>query len=607
MKFLCRLLGAALFFAALTPPAALASGPITLQENVNKFPLARHMSVFEDTEGKLGIEDILQKDAQGKFKPNTKGRENFGQNPSAFWFKITLQNPLDHEQKVILEEGFPHIDHVDVYLLQHGKLKKHFQTGDTYPYEKREFDYRTFLFEVAVPARGALNVYIRTQTKAGAQHPLFVWRQQGLISKINQEQTVLGLYFGILGAMILYNLFLFISLRDRTYLYYVLFVASMFFQQLGLSRMDSEYLWPNMPQFANTSHFVSYCSSFFFAALFCRSFLNTKKHTPWIDKSLLFMMGLCVLTALIIIAGYLRAGISIIIYVIASLEPLILLAAGLVCWIRGRKVARYYTIAWTVLVVMAVINNLRSIGLVEPTFFAYYAAHIGSATEAVLLSLALADRINIIKGETLAAKDRAFEAEKALTNELEKQVAERTKELQVANKELEKQSNTDGLTNVFNRRYFDRQLESEWRRHERSSLPMALIMADIDFFKQYNDNYGHQAGDACLQAVARALEASAQRPHDVVARYGGEEFVALLPETDTQGAEAVAQAMKEAIDGLSIPHDNSSGGGTLSLSFGVSALVPDRDTDPSSLITLADQALYHCKKSGRDRIIVSTA
>ena len=605
MRTVLRLLIFTLVLAIMAPWNSTAAEPVILQEHVDKYPLARHLSLLVDKENRLGIEDILKKDIQEQFKPNTEGRENFGQTPFPFWFKFSLENPSDHNREVILELAFPHIDYFDVYVFDKGRRIEMFKTGDLYPYEQREIDYRNFLFKITAPAHKTLDVYLRSQTRGGEQLPLTIWTQDALLTKINKEQTFLGAYFGILGAMILYNLFLFIFLDDRTYLYYVLFVASMFLQQLGLSRMDMEYLWPNLPGFANTSHFVSYCLSFFFAAVFCRSFLNTRKNAAFLDKILLGMMGLCVLAALIIIPGYYRIGIILIMYIIAAFEPLLLLAAGVVCWLRGQKTARYYTLAWTVLVITAVINNFRSMGIIEPTFLAYYASHIGSALEAVLLSIALADRINAIRNETIDAKQRAFEAERSLATELEKQVSQRTAELEEANRELEKQSNTDGLTGIFNRRYFDRQLSSQWSHHERKSLPLALIMADIDFFKLYNDAYGHQAGDACLKAIAQALESSVHRPLDVAARYGGEEFVILLPDTDANGAEKVARTITRAVRDLNITHEGSTAAdGLASLSIGAASVVPEDEMNPSELISLADQALYKSKAAGRNRITV---
>ncbi|MEN8198819.1 MAG: diguanylate cyclase [Thermodesulfobacteriota bacterium] len=187
---------------------------------------------------------------------------------------------------------------------------------------------------------------------------------------------------------------------------------------------------------------------------------------------------------------------------------------------------------------------------------------------------------------------------------LEQKVQQRTEELENANRALEKLSFTDGLTKIFNRRYFDQQLITHWSHHQRNSRPMSLILCDIDFFKQYNDTYGHQAGDECIKSVAKSLEVSVTRSHDQVARYGGEEFAILLPETDEQGAHSVALNLKDAVFDLQIPHQDSTVSNMVSLSFGIATLVSDGMTNSSKLISLADKALYQSKRSGRNCITI---
>jgi len=165
---------------------------------------------------------------------------------------------------------------------------------------------------------------------------------------------------------------------------------------------------------------------------------------------------------------------------------------------------------------------------------------------------------------------------------------------------------TDSLTGVANRRAFSERIDNEWRRCGRAGLPMALILADIDHFKLYNDHYGHQAGDACLEQVARAFCRAANRAQDLVARYGGEEFAILLPETDAAGAECVAQRVLDELAALGIAHAVSPTGSLLTASMGVSALVPDHRTQTSaSLIRAADALLYQAKAEGRNRFCIA--
>lgn len=173
--------------------------------------------------------------------------------------------------------------------------------------------------------------------------------------------------------------------------------------------------------------------------------------------------------------------------------------------------------------------------------------------------------------------------------------------LREANLELKRLASLDGLTQIANRRRFDESLQKEWRRLRRSQAPVALIMADVDFFKHFNDTYGHQAGDKCLKAVAQTLSANVYRPADLTARYGGEEFAILLPETDAAGAYVVAQRVLSAIRSLKIAHATSDAASHVTVSLGIACLTAGVEPDTALLIQLADKALYDAKKEGRDR------
>ncbi len=184
-------------------------------------------------------------------------------------------------------------------------------------------------------------------------------------------------------------------------------------------------------------------------------------------------------------------------------------------------------------------------------------------------------------------------------------IAARTAELQAANQELMHLSVTDPLTELPNRRYFDAYLRQEWLAAIRDRQPLALILVDVDCFKAYNDHYGHHAGDLCLQQVAQVLRQAVQRPRDFVARYGGEEFVIVLPNTDLGGAELVARQVQQALGDRHIVHEHSPVSPCLTVSLGVSSLIPVGVDSPLELFNAADKALYDAKRQGRNCIVVN--
>jgi diguanylate cyclase (GGDEF)-like protein len=184
------------------------------------------------------------------------------------------------------------------------------------------------------------------------------------------------------------------------------------------------------------------------------------------------------------------------------------------------------------------------------------------------------------------------------------QQAQLYKQLEAANQALQKLANVDGLTGVANRRHFDQHLNSQWLTLAQDQSPLSLILCDIDFFKRYNDKYGHPAGDSCLEKVSRVLDGAAQKNQDLVARYGGEEFAVIMPCTPATGAVHVAASIQAGIRELEIIHTDSAVSQYVTLSLGVATVIPSFEISPQDLVILADKALYEAKENGRNRIIL---
>ena len=229
----------------------------------------------------------------------------------------------------------------------------------------------------------------------------------------------------------------------------------------------------------------------------------------------------------------------------------------------------------------------------------------------IIFMTALADTTNKVKGLAAGAVDyitKPFQEEELLARvKVHLKLRFLVQELQQANQKLEHLAHMDGLTGVANRRRFDQYLHQEWRRLAREHEYLSVILCDVDYFKFYNDTYGHQAGDDCLRAVAQAISYAVRRPGDLVARYGGEEFVVILPRTVTSGAIQVAQMLKKEIQNLKIPHQKSAVSQYITVSLGIASQIPDLQSSPKSLVDQADKALYQAKKLGRNQYYVDAS
>jgi len=210
--------------------------------------------------------------------------------------------------------------------------------------------------------------------------------------------------------------------------------------------------------------------------------------------------------------------------------------------------------------------------------------------------------LNYQSSDELGNLVRSFVTMREDIKERESEIHEANENLSQLNQKLEQISNTDTLTNLANRRHFDETLAKEISRHSRQSIPLALIICDIDYFKQYNDTYGHQQGDKCLRQVANSIKKTSARGEDLVARYGGEEFAVILPNTNEEQASKIAEKIRARVHDLDLSHKTSEVSDHVSVSLGFACVIPDSGTTMSDLIEDADRALYRAKREGRNRV-----
>ena len=581
---------------------ALAIEPVLLDPAKTRYAIGPKLEYLEDPSQALKIDDVSKGGYRTQFTPSSKESLNFGFSDSAYWVHFRLVNQ-DAPAVWLLENQYALLDYVELYLMfPDGRFGTQ-SSGDMRPFGKRAVNHRNLLFNVPLQANEQVDVYLRFQGRGSLQIPLVLWEPSTFITKSHDEQLILGVYYGILLGMLLYNLMIYFSLRDINYLYYVLYIAGFGLLLGTLNGLAFEYLWPNSPQWGNQALFFFLGTAFFFMVQFSRSFLSVNVHLPRFD---LVLKGFLVVFALVALASFeFRAYVPVreIGARSAFLATVVIFIVGLICLGKGVKQARYFMLAWSIFLVGAAAYTLRAFGALPNVFVTEYGIQIGSALEVVLLSFALADRMRILKEDNERIQREATET-------LEGRVTQRTTELNAAlsdlsqvHEALKSLSTIDGLTGVKNRKFFDEAYEREWKRAYRDGYALAVLLIDINKFKQINDGYGHLVGDEALKQVADVIGRNLLRPGDLAARYGGDEFAVLAPRMDMEGATALAEQMRRQVAAASVDYGGENI--AMTVSIGVAALVPSASRTAGLLISAADGALYEAKNSGRDRVCAS--
>jgi len=327
-----------------------------------------------------------------------------------------------------------------------------------------------------------------------------------------------------------------------------------------------------------------------FGAWFTLVFLNVRAYSIALSRVLWGIVAFGgVLTLLSPFVPY--ASIVFFTTALALLCTLVAQGTGLYIWYRGYRPAAYYSIAFAAVLLGTAMMTLNRFAFLPVNAVTENGQQIGSLLQLVLLSLALANRIKVLRDETERAQMEA-------TTRLERRVSERTAELEEANRQLQQLSSLDPLTGTYNRRYLDDHLRAEWSRAQRERYPISVIMLDIDYFKSFNDRHGHPVGDECLRFLARHLLGCVYRTPDIVVRYGGEEFAIILPCTDSRGAEAIARRIRGTLGEHPFPIGRRTK--RITVSQGIATVIPGPDEEPDAVVYCADQALYEAKKAGRD-------
>ena len=587
LKFLCLELNMPfklLLFILL--PWALFAQTFELRDSMQGISSTPFMEVFEDPTHKITIDQVKTK----SFKIQENLITSHGTTSSVWWIRMKVKNSNPHALTWKIKMMFGLFDDVEVWQFSNKRLIKHYLKGDhnVKPSETSYSERSVYTFTTYAASENT--IYIKTSFEISGIAELYttIWSPDYLASYLEKNINILVAIFAGLLVLLFYNLFILLVLKSKIYFWYILYLCGVMLIILTFNQIGAHYIWSNsifLIDFLPVFSFVLANVSFL---LFTRAFLETRKRVKRIDTFILLIILLNIV-ALVLAMIDLRL-IAMKILHITTFSFFFFPFFGAYLWKQGFRIARGYTIASSILSISITITLVRTLGYIPTNEFMYWLVRSGFILEGIVLAIALADRITIIQ-------NTYTQAQKNLNSSLEKKVKQRTHELEEANKIAEDLARKDTLTGIWNRRAFLEMTQLEIDNAHRHTIPLCMIMIDIDKFKDFNDNYGHNIGDIVIKSFADNVKVYT-RDTDIFARIGGEEFVIVLPYVKMQDAKIKAETLRAKIEQLTI--NMSKLKLHVTASFGVAQLKEEESLE--ALLSRADNAMYQVKKSSRNGV-----
>jgi diguanylate cyclase (GGDEF)-like protein len=569
--------------AAVHAASTTGNHVLMLTSAQDRYELPAYMDILRDDTGKLTIDDVSSPRISSRFMPVGPNPPSLGFTTAACWVRFTVaqtgSSTHDDGSGWLLDMGRAFLSSVTVYIANtthnHGTTGNHWLVYRIQSAKRPsdvDYRYKPFVFQLPSALRHPLRIYVRAQSDTSLYLLMSICRSQAYLAGSKGKMFDFGIYFGVILALIPYNLFLCVYLRDKSYLWYALHVLCVAIYVLQIDGLTIEYLFPGMPRLLASGIVVSAAMAMITASQFTRSFLSTKQCAPFSDRLLLTHM---VLTGAVLALGPFISFpvLNSLCTILGALTTVVIMCSGIACWVRGLRSARFFLLAWTCYMVGVVIYVSTITGSIPFSGFGYYGFQVASAIEAILLAFALGDRIKILQREQ--------------------------KEGHLRESRYRKLAITDGLTGLYNSEHFRDGLYSAVDIAHAKGSPLSLVMLDVDNFKCFNDTYGHLQGDKVLSRMGRVILLSI-RETDLPSRYGGEEFAVLLPNTDIHAAMEVAERIRTAFENK-IASQRTKDVTWMTVSAGVAALIEGENS--SALMSRADQALYRAKKAGKNRVV----
>lgn len=427
-----------LFLVLSLKGVVVFAGTIQVHDGDTVMYLGKKLSILKDTRGELSVHEAYQ--SKG-YEQSSRKVPNLGVVSGTVWVKFTIKNntPLD---KLVLNLDYPIMDKAHFYTLKDGRIIDSLNAGEIYPFYSRQYHYTSYLYDLNIQQGASQTVLMKLESGEQIMIPLKIGSSVNILDEIRNKDLIFGIFFGIIFVVFFYNLFIYFTVKDKVYLYYVVYVLFVALTQTHLHGYPYKYLWPQIPWIPINGMYLFPAIVGFAIAEFLISFLKVKTYFPGSLYFLRFVQTIYIIGITVGLCGFLNASQKII-QPNAMLLTLGILVIAIVIFLRGNRSAKFFLVAWFVFLMGVCVFLLKELGILPYNQFTVYFMPAGVAVESILLSLALADRINILKKEKEESQAHALaisqENEKIIREHsvmLEQRVEERTQELQKTNEQL---------------------------------------------------------------------------------------------------------------------------------------------------------------------------
>ncbi|NMP30667.1 GGDEF domain-containing protein [Thalassotalea sp. M1531] len=541
--------------------------------------LGKHTQLFQEQSRKLSLEEARAQFAQGYFRSWSSNSISLGIDVEPAWMKFRVNNTSRAEQRYRLSIETPWLDYIDTWLVVNGKVVSHIVGGDAIPFEQRPMQYRFYAFEHGFEP-GVTEVFIRVETIGPMAMPVRFSAVENAVKNDIANGYQYGVLYGVMMALALYNLVLYVFIRQREYGLYSLYLIGFVVNSLSytgqLHTLITYDFGPYFQDWLDIFLMITYSVA---GLHFARVLLSTKDYAPNLDR---FVIRTTVVVPVGMLLGFIFNQLFFsmaLAFLLNTCFVILFVAMGIRALYASKPFAVIFILSSVTAAICITISTLAVAGFLVPyNDYTFKAIEVGMAFEAILLAVILARQFRMAKLDKLIAETYA---------------------------------RTDTLTQLNNRRGFQDSVKPIWQNICREKRDASIVLLDIDFFKRFNDQYGHDTGDRVLQLVAKCITETC-RKGDISARWGGEEFIILLPETSRNQATLQAERIKLAIAALEIR--------VAQVSLSITASIGVAGTEAGKfnqefmalntlelMINQSDRALYVAKQSGKNQVHVQNS